>query len=270
MKTLGIRGCILASLVWLAWGAIPARLQATQEDVEQHFEVLQIGTHAYTNVTVTTKSKDYLFILHSAGMTNIKVAELSPEEREQLGYPPLPKPKPHATNATDWAQQTLAKLETPQVKAVGAQVITTWRKNVPVEKLQLPRFTPQLVWGMTGAFVAIYLFFCYCCHLICQKTGQAPSVLVWLPVLNMFPLLRAAGMSPWWFLAFFVPVLNFVAYFLWCLKIARARVKTAWTAVFLFLPPTSLLAFLYLAFSSGGGPKKKENRRVRIMTLETA
>jgi hypothetical protein len=106
--------------------------------------------------------------------------------------------------------------------------------------------------------------------LICQKTGQEPGVLVWLPVFNVFPLLRAAGMSPWWFLASFVPVLNLVAYILWCVNIAKARAKTLWTAIFLLLPLTNLLAFLYLAFSGSGGRKKNENRRIEIMTLETA
>ena len=54
--------------------------------VEETFDVLQIGTKTYKNVTVTTKAKNYIFILHSAGMTNIKIAELPPDLREKLGY----------------------------------------------------------------------------------------------------------------------------------------------------------------------------------------
>ncbi len=270
MRILNYRWYILASLICLAWGATSTLVSVAAAETEQHFDLLQIGTHTYTNVTVTTKSKDYVLFLHSGGMNTVKVVELSATEREQLGYPELPKPKPQPTNATAWAQQTLAKLETPKVKAVSAQVVTTWRNNVPIDKIRIPHLTPQLLWSVIGGLVAMYLFFCYCCWLICQKTGKAPGFLVWLPVLQLFPLLRAAGMSGWWFLAGFVPVLNLVAYLLWCLNIAKARLKTAWAAIFLFLPPTTLLAFLYLAFSSGGNPKKVENRKVRLMALETA
>ncbi|HWV98407.1 MAG TPA: DUF5684 domain-containing protein [Candidatus Acidoferrum sp.] len=270
MKILRIRGQLLAGLLGLVLSVSLGRPEALSAGLEQTFDMLQIGTHTYRNVTVTTKSKDYVFILHSAGMTNIKVAELSPDLREQLGYAELPKPKEQPTNATAWAKQTLDKLETSRVKAVEAQVVSTWRNNVPLEKLQLPPLTPKLLWGAAAIAVCAYLFFCYCCMLICQKTGQEPGVLAWLPVFNVFPLLRAAGMSPWWFLASFVPVLNLVAYILWCVNIAKARAKTLWTAIFLLLPLTNLLAFLYLAFSGSGGRRKNENRRIEIMTLETA
>jgi uncharacterized membrane protein YhaH (DUF805 family) len=106
--------------------------------------------------------------------------------------------------------------------------------------------------------------------LICQKTGNPPGVLVWLPVLQLFPLLRAAGMSGWWFLAYFVPVLNMVAGILWCFTIAKARGKSAWVGLFLLLPVTNLFAFLYLAFSNGATAKEDEEPETRIMTLETA
>src|SRR5882724_10525625 len=54
--------------------------------IEQTFDVLQIGTHTYRNVTVTTKSKNYIFIMHSTGMENIKLTELPPDILRKLGY----------------------------------------------------------------------------------------------------------------------------------------------------------------------------------------
>ena len=237
---------------------------------EQTFDMLQIGSRTYRNVTVTTKSKDYIFILHSAGMTNIKVAELSPELREKLGYAEPPKPKESATNATAWAKQTLNKLETSQqLKTMEAQVVSTWRDYAPMEKLQLPPLTPTLLWELVALAALLYFSHCYCCMLICQKAGQKPGFLVWLPVLQLFPLLRAAGMSAWWFLAWFVPLLNLLAYVLWCFNIAKARNKTAWVGLFLLLPVTSLLAFLYLALS-GGVERKSDKRRIAVMAFGTA
>jgi apolipoprotein N-acyltransferase len=106
--------------------------------------------------------------------------------------------------------------------------------------------------------------------LICRKAGHPPGALIWVPVLQLFPLLRAAGMSGWWFLAFCVPLLNIVAQVLWCLNIAKARGKSVWVGVLLCLPITYLFAFLYLAFSNGGPAEEEDEREPRIMTLEAA
>jgi hypothetical protein len=88
-------------------------------------------------------------------------------------------------------------------------------------------------------------------------------------LLQLFPLLKAAVMSPWWFLAFLVPGVNLVAQVVWCVKITRARGKAFLIALLLMFPLTSPFAALYLAFSDGKRPRK-EPRRVAIMTLETA
>ena len=98
-----------------------------------------------------------------------------------------------------------------------------------------------------------------------------PGFLIWIPVFQIFPLLRAADMSPWWFLGFFVPVFNLLAQILLSFKIVQARGKNAWVGVLLLLPLTNVIAVMYLAFS-GGRPadSEDEERRVEIMTLETA
>ena len=53
---------------------------------DETFGVLQVGDHTYHDVTVRTKAKDYVFILHSSGMTSIKVTQLPIEVRQKLGY----------------------------------------------------------------------------------------------------------------------------------------------------------------------------------------
>jgi Family of unknown function (DUF5684) len=235
---------------------------------EQRFALLQIGTQTYRNVTVTTKSKDYVFILHSAGMTNIKVKDLSPELRQRLGYVEAPPPKSVAATANDWAKQSLGKIETPKVKAFEGQFLGILHTG-KLDELMQAGLSPRLFWQVVGGVAALYLFFCYCCQLLCLRAGKKPGVLVWLPLLQMFPLLDAAGMSRWWFLGLFVPGVNLVGTILWCIKIAKVRGKSAGFAILLLLPVLNVLAFLYLAFSSGAAPTK-EKRRVEIMTLEAA
>jgi hypothetical protein len=250
-------------------------LAASAED-EQKFDVLQIGPQTYRNVTVTTKSKNYIFIVHSAGMANLKVSELPDDVRIKLGYPDPKQPVVQTNSASYWAKQTMAKLNTPEVQDAEKQLKEKLAQALEGDQTAQARqvlesLTPKAMYITVGTAILIYLFYCYCCRSICQKAGQSPSPLVWLPILQTFPLLRAAGMSGWWFLAFFVPILNFIAGIMWAFKIAKARNKSFLVGVMLLLPVTNLLAFLYLAFSAGNQPApRKSPRKMEGMALQTA
>lgn len=232
----GIWPWIAGALLWLT----PAALGA-----DQSIAVLKTRTASYTNVTVTAKNRGSIFIQHAGGVANIKIENLEPDVQESLGYAAA-TPKQDGQN----------------FKATTSRMVNRVMESIPFKELQqtngmsfpadLRNFHPDrsLVVGVLAGLMVGYLFFCVCCKLICSKAGNEPGILVWLPLLQMFPMLRAARMSGWWFIAFFVPVLNLVASILWCINIVRARAKSMWWAVCLILPITNLLAFLYLAFSS--------------------
>jgi methionine-rich copper-binding protein CopC len=251
---------IVTALLWM-----PAACAADEET----FPVLQIGTRTYTNVTITTKAKTYVFITHSAGMANIKVSEMPSELREQLGFGEPVKPQSGA--AAVWAQQK-SRIEGPKMKALEKQVQQRWSQDAPALISKVNSLSPTMLVAIFAGVVFFYLFFCYCSMLICQKAGEEPGVLVWLPLLQIFPLLRAAGMSPLWFLAYLLPPLGLAAQILWSIKIAKARNKNLLVSIFLLLPITSFFAFLYLAFSDGAAEKTERSPRrgSEIMSLETA
>jgi len=237
---------------------------------EEKFEVLKIGTQTYTNVTVTTKAKNYIFILHASGMTNLKIAELPLDLQQKLGYAAVPAAN-GPTNATvAWARKGIARMDAPQLKKLRKQVEQKWREPAAAKLSAMGLAGPKLIFGLLGLVLLLYLFHCYCCMLICQKAGHPPGILVWLPVAQLFPLLRAAGMSGWWFLAYCVPGLNIVAQVLWSLKIAKARGKNVWIGVLLLLPVFNLFAFLYLAFSDGAPATDDEDAEPEAMSLQTA
>jgi hypothetical protein len=248
----------IIGLIWAAVGCLIMRPGPASGALEETFDVLQIGTHTFQNVTVTTKSKNYIFIMHSAGMTNIKVKDLPAGLRTQLGYTDVAE-----TSVSSWATHGMSQMHPAELKQLERKI----RAYAPAS-IAYATFTPNLIFAVCSVLVLLYLLICYCGMLICTKTGNAPGVMVWIPVLQLIPLIRAAGMSPAWFLAFFVPVLNIVAQIVWSLNIAKARGKSGWVAFFLVLPLTSLFAYLYLALSDR--PPRKQERAVEIMTLEAA
>ena len=115
----------------------------------------------------------------------------------------------------------------------------------------------MMQYASLGGAVLLYLFLCSCFNGICTKTGHAPGILIWVPILQLLPLLRAAAMKPIWFLAFLIPGLNLLAYVVWSFKIAKARSKGPGVALLLLLPILNLIGLAYLGFSGGGAGAKE-------------
>ena len=268
MKIIKTSRSVLCKALALAWIILLLQPLKAPAELEQTFEVLQVGTTTYRNVTVTTKSKNYIFLLHSKGMTSLKVSDLSADLRTQLGYVVPPPPQAKTNTPAAWARETLTKMEAPRVKQIEAGLLHSFQSG-PGANLRLPAASRNILLLLGGGLLALFLFHSYCCLLICRKAGSEPGGLIWLPVLQLLPLLKASGMSPWWFVGFLVPGVNLVAQVLWCINITRARGKTVLVALLLIFPLSSPFAVLYLAFS-GSQRSQKDNRRIEVMTLETA
>jgi hypothetical protein len=205
----------------------------------EFFPTLKAGSVTYTNVKVLNKAKSDLFVQHAGGMASIKVKELDKSTQLQLGYT-LVDPSP--TNAPARVP-TLKDIELdPQFEELYEQVVWESREA-------LKQFPPEVTYGALGALFLVYLFYCYCCRLICRKVGQKAVALVWLPLFKIIPLLRAAGMNRGWFLTLLIPPVFVIVFIVWCFKIARARGKSPIVGLFLLLPVLNVLGFLYLALS---------------------
>jgi hypothetical protein len=240
-----------AGALLLIFAATPGPSASGARLVDETFQVLQTKTGTYTNVTVTTKAADYIFILHTNGMASVKLQDLPVEIRRELGYAAGDAPKLQKTNPI----ASVAARELTQVNRNLKPMEQAWKQKWQSRRAAL-RINSEVLFTLLAFALLFYLFLCYCCHLICLKAKSPASFLEWVPGLQLIPLLRAAGMSGWCFLAFCVPLLNIVAGVLLSLNIVKAREKNVVWAILLMLPGLNLLAFLYLAFSSGPSDEK--------------
>jgi hypothetical protein len=267
-------------LLWLLITLLSTSLFAkpgemTLSDHEQTFPVLETRTGAYTNVTVTKKTKDWIFILHSKGVCNVRASDLSPDARIMLGYDAIA-----TNNAAEVAQQQAANDAKPLAQLTQMtqnlkfskvkDFVDGWRQNQKEKMAEVKSFiaaNPKPICIALGSIAGLYILLATCFWLICRKTHNAPGPLVWVPILQLIPLLRAANMPRVWFFAYFVPLLNIIALIVWCIKIVKSRGKSPWVAFLLVLPLTSFFAFLYLAFSRSA-PVQMETHE--LLALETA
>jgi hypothetical protein len=271
----------LGQLLWLVVCLICVTAEAKHgemslSDKEQSFPVLQTKTGAYTNVTVTKKTKDWIFIMHSAGVCNVKASDLSTDARIALGYE-VPAAKTNgvdfkadgasaATASVAGSPSKLPHVNLEEVKKFAAD----WRQNRKEKTAELRAYiaaNSTVVCTILGIWLAVHIISSALFWMICRKTHNSPGPLVWVPVLQLIPLLRAANMARVWFFAFLIFPLNVIAMIVFSVKIVKSRGKSPWVAFLLIMPPTSALAFLYLAFSSSAPVQMANNE---VLALETA
>jgi hypothetical protein len=97
--------------------------------------------------------------------------------------------------------------------------------------------------------LALYVFFCFCYKRICEKCGITPGVLIWIPIVQIIPLLQVAKMPVWMIVLLLIPIVNLVIIIMLWAKICVARGKSGWLVILLFIPIANVFFIPYLAFS---------------------
>ncbi|MFO1477867.1 MAG: hypothetical protein U1F98_14630 [Verrucomicrobiota bacterium] len=273
-------GLALAAVVW-----VQSLFGGTL--VEEKFDVLKTRTGTYTNVTVTSKTADYVFILHANGMINVKITDLTMDVRRQLGYATTPEPAVTNEVATVAAREAADEHASIAASGQGPE----WKLPAGMSLQDLRKLVLQFLLIVLAVSLVIYLFTCFCLRLICIKSNYDPGLLIWIPGFQLIPLFRAAGMSPLWFAAILAPAIctilaatgtfggsllvlispiaPLVAHVVWCINIVKARNKASWLALPLLLPITYFPTLIYLAFSSAA-PADEAPPRYKSMALQTA
>ncbi|HEX4264500.1 MAG TPA: DUF5684 domain-containing protein [Verrucomicrobiae bacterium] len=262
---------LLAVLLLTTSSAVAGKM-SMGSNAEQTFPLLQTKTGTYTNVTVTKKTKEWIFILHSQGVCNIKATDLSTDARVALGYEEAPQTAAEAAKDGSAPRRAhpplaeLAKLEMAHVKEFAAGWRTN-RKEKVAEARSFLASNPQVTFILLCILAVVYTFISVCFWSICRKTHIAPGPLVWVPFLQLIPLLRAANMPRVWFFAYFIPIINIIAMIMLSINIVKTRGKNPWVAFLLIVPLTTPFAFLYLAMSRSAPVEMVTNE---ILSLETA
>jgi hypothetical protein len=239
---------------------------------EQAIPVLDTGTQVYSNVTITSKSATHVFIKHAKGFSGLKIGELNQESLIKLGIIEEPKvakvadakPTEQADAGPNAMQKMAGSFDAKRFFPEGGEPNVTVDPDgtIRIEKdgrtVVLDR--RALIIG-AAVLVFLYFFWSACSMAICRKcgvTGFFSGLLCWLGWFRLIPLLRAAGMSGWWFLVLGIPGVNVIIGVVWCIKIVNARGKGGFAATCLVFPPTFPLAFLYLALSGTDSGAKEE------------
>jgi hypothetical protein len=258
-----------AGVAPVAWAAdAPKRDGAPAASlVNATFETLTIGGHTLHRATVFERTADMVYLKHDGGLLGTRVAELDGTTRRLLGYD-VPADAIVADRSARFGRGNWEAQAEEMTAAMGG-----WANLGPAM---------EEVWGVgLGRWVlsmmivvglVVHLVISGLLRMICHKAGSAPGLMIWLPVLQVFPLLKAAGMSRRW--PFAIVILSLLGILLagssfelallislcssllglglgiaWSIKICLARGKSPIWAVALLLPGLNFVGLVYLAAS---------------------
>lgn len=93
----------------------------------------------------------------------------------------------------------------------------------------------------------LWVYYAYCLQKIAERTGTGRTWWAWVPVLNVFLMLKIAKRPLWWFILFAVPIVNAYVAIRILVDICRAVGESPWLVVPLLIPGVNLLIISYLA-----------------------
>ncbi|RJQ46410.1 MAG: hypothetical protein C4534_03005 [Gaiellales bacterium] len=102
--------------------------------------------------------------------------------------------------------------------------------------------------------MGVYVFTAFVVMTIANKLGVANSWMAWVPILNIYLLVKMAGKPGWWLALFLVPFINFfVAVYVWML-IAERRGRPQFWGLLMIVPVVNLILMAMLAFTEPDHP----------------
>lgn len=114
--------------------------------------------------------------------------------------------------------------------------------------------------------IVLYLYSAYCLYHIAKKTNTENEWLAWIPLANIYLMVKIARLPVWLLLGFLlapIPWLNLltivlIGYIWW--KIAEERRRPGWWGLLMIISPLNLIILWLLAF------KEAENQLVSVNT----
>ena len=100
-------------------------------------------------------------------------------------------------------------------------------------------------------YIAMYLFTSFCFYKIYQKLGEPNAWYAWFPILQKWIMYKAGDQSPWWIIALFIPVLNFVALIFLLvafINVVQKLGKNPWLILLMIIPILNFAIMSYFAF----------------------
>ncbi len=181
-----------------------------------------------------------------AAQTGVKPEKVAPAAKAPAPAPVIAKAAPN-----------VAAPAPPEVAAGKVPGLPPDFHPFPKAGRSMPGMMPALLTGLFAGFamimlavsVAFYIYWCLCLFMIAGKLDVPSTWTAWIPFVQIWTFVTAAGRPWWWILLLFVPLLNIVVgIYLWiCITENLGRNK--WLGLLTLVPLVNLVFIGVLAFA---------------------
>ena len=105
-------------------------------------------------------------------------------------------------------------------------------------------------------WLGLYAAICYPLMRLSRRFKCGGGI-AWVPILQIFPLLRIAGKSPLWLLFFFFPFVNILAFLFVWMSLARRLQQPHWLGYLMLVPAVNVAILWYLALVPAPAHQKR-------------
>lgn len=121
----------------------------------------------------------------------------------------------------------------------------------------MPLEAPKLPTGLIAALgiiyfvvvIAFYIYFSLCLFRIAKKLNVPEAWIAWIPLAQIWTVVRSADKPWWWIFLLFIPVAGaFVGIYLW-MRITENLGRDKWLGLLMLVPIVNLIFLGVLAFS---------------------
>jgi len=100
-------------------------------------------------------------------------------------------------------------------------------------------------------WIFLYFYLAFTQFKIAQKLRHQSPWWAWIPIVNLFQQIQMSGKEWYWFILCLIPIVNIFAFAAIWMGIARNCNKSSGWGIMAIIPFLNLIAWGYLAFSSG-------------------
>lgn len=143
-----------------------------------------------------------------------------------------------------WTYKSLDILQKMSAAALTA-CLNTLRANPQFQELAKQHGEMKVI--LTAAGI-LYFLVCFPLMFIVSR-NYLSGLMAWIPIVQLFLLVRLAQKPIWWVLLLFIPVVNLIIFVALWTNIARSLQKPSWLGIFMIVPGVNLILLWYFAFA---------------------
>jgi hypothetical protein len=177
-----------------------------------------------------------------------KAAPAAPEAPAEAEKPAPVEAAPAAPEAP-----AVAAKPAPEAAPAAPKAPVAKPRPRPIPAPTMPTVAPMAFLAALGLIplvigLVFYLYFSLCLFLIAKKTDTAAPWTAFIPILQVWPVVGAAGKPVWWIVLLIVPIVNIIVLiYLWML-IAERLGKNKFLGLLMLVPVVNIVFLGLLAF----------------------